>query len=627
MQDKFSFRTYLILSFWIVLVISLLIPTWYYYHTLTEQVVADARQNAIRHVEVIDWMMAERDQFRSPEDLQKFLVALSKLENLRISYLDKEGRVIADSATPFEDVAKLDGYGGRPEILQAQTQEIGVSIRPSRANQKEQIFAARRTKGMGAIPAGILRVAVPFSQVKDHLVRLRNIFIILIILVFVATLLLSRLLVRQLGQPIRRLIEAVESLGNRDYGRRLRFLPGQEFYVLAHSLNQVAEKIENHISSITKEVNQLAAVFNGMREGVMVLDAKGRIQSVNQAFVELIPYVPKPTGRRPLEVIMNLELQDACDKVLKSTAATGNPPYNLQIQLEGDNIYDVSLVRLQDEHQELGAIVVFHDISQLKRLERVRQDFVANVSHELHTPLTSIKGYTETLLSEEKSDPETTKSFLEIILKNTNHMVKVVNDLLQLARLEAAQKKITLTAIDAGDAMRTAWKACEPFADHKQVSLDSRLPETGVHVSADFDQLVQVFRNLLENAVRYSPPEKAIIVSSRVEGNKVTFGVYDEGPGIPKQHQLRIFERFYRVEKHRSGFAGSTGLGLAICRHIIQNHGGLIWVQSPDSETRKGTTIFFTLLRSRGTVETATEDGEPLPDADGPAASASRESV
>jgi two-component system phosphate regulon sensor histidine kinase PhoR len=622
MQHKFSFRTYLILSFWIVLVISLLLPTWYYYHSLTDQVVAEVERNATQHLEVIEWMMGEREEFRNAKDLQDWLVELGKRERLQITYVDKDGKAVADSATPFSEIHNLDNYATRPEIVLSQRQGVGLSIRFGRASQKEQIFAAKSVAGRGSIPNGYLRVAAPFSGVKDQLVRLRNIFAIIIVLVFVATILLSRLLIRQLGRPIHRLIEAVEALGNRSYKRRLSFLPGQEFYSLAWSMNKAAEQIEDQISLITKKLNQLEAVFNGMREGVMVLDANGRIQSVNRAFTELIPYVPQPIGRRPLEVIMNLELQDACNKVLSSIGNAGRLPYAFQMQLGGGNIYDVSLVKLRDEHEELGAIVVFHDITQLKRLERVRQDFVANVSHELHTPLTSIKGYTETLLSEGTHDPDTTASFLQIILKNSNHMVKIVKDLLQLARLEASERKITLSSVNASDAMGTAWKACLSLAEEKAVSLDSKLPEAGIWVSAEYDQLVQVFRNLLENAVRYSPPGQAISVSSRVEAGQVTFGVYDEGPGIPKQHQLRIFERFYRIEKHRGGFAGSTGLGLAICRHIIKNHGGLIWVQSPNSETRKGTSVFFTLMQGPDEAQRSERQGEPSLDLSGPTASA-----
>jgi two-component system phosphate regulon sensor histidine kinase PhoR len=226
----------------------------------------------------------------------------------------------------------------------------------------------------------------------------------------------------------------------------------------------------------------------------------------------------------------------------------------------------------------------------------VRQDFVANVSHELRTPLTSIKGYTETLLAESQPPPEVLSSFLEVILKNTNHMVKMVDDLLQLARIEAGREVFESVRVDPTEALMAAWMACQPIAQGKQVSLANHIPPEGIKVWADSDQLIRVFRNLLENAIRYSPEGGAISVDCSLEAETVTIGVRNEGPSIAKYHQQRIFERFYRIEKTRGGDFGGTGLGLAICRHIILNHGGLIWVQSPNPGRTDGATFYFTLM-------------------------------
>jgi len=262
-------------------------------------------------------------------------------------------------------------------------------------------------------------------------------------------------------------------------------------------------------------------------------------------------------------------------------------------------------VRVQDQHEGLGAIVVLHDISELKRLERVRKDFVSNVSHELRTPLTSIKGYGEAILSGGDQNPDTMRSFLQVILKNADHMASVINDLLELARLEAKHEQIKLVEVNPADALTAAWKLCTPLARDRNVQLQQHLPAEGLKVRADFDQLVQVFRNLLENAVRYSPANDAVTVSHQATPETVTFCVSDRGPGIPRQEQHRIFERFYRVEKHRGKDGGSTGLGLAICRHIIHNHGGRIWVESFTGGETKGSNFFFTLpmASSEGTEE------------------------
>jgi two-component system phosphate regulon sensor histidine kinase PhoR len=307
---------------------------------------------------------------------------------------------------------------------------------------------------------------------------------------------------------------------------------------------------------------------------------------------------------------MSLELQAACDRLLTSKTTRPGDVMSLQMALGSDRFYDVHIGALAGPGKGGGAVVVFHDISELKRLEKVRQDFVANVSHELRTPLTSIKGYAETLLSDNEPDSQTLTSFLQVILKNANHMVKMVDDLLQLARLEGKSEPPQFVPVDAVDALSAAWKACLPMADAKSIKLVNTLPAAGVNVIADQDQIVQVFLNLIENGIKYSPAGETLQVSHSVDGGMVTFSVRDNGPGIPKHHQKRIFERFYRVEKHRGSTSGSTGLGLAICRHIIQNHGGSISVQSPNPDSLKGSTFQFTMRAAEALPQRPTAEAE-----------------
>jgi two-component system, OmpR family, phosphate regulon sensor histidine kinase PhoR len=598
MQQNYSAKTRLILSFCIVLLMALFLPPWYYYRILAREVMDETQKNAIQQLNVVEWMLSREENIRTPENLQDWVVEVGSQLGFRITYVAEGGRVVADSIVPFAEIPNLDNHASRPEIAEAQSQEAAVVVRFSRTAQTELTYVAKRIRQRGAIPPGVLRLATPLSKVNEPLQRLKDSFLLFLALVAAATACIGFLLVRRLDKPIKAMIDTAEAISTKDYKKRIYSSPGQEFYPLTLSINKMAESIESHVRTITEQKQQLEAVFNAMREGVMVLDSRGKIQGTNRSFSELVPGNSQAVGRRPLEVIINLELQRFCDEVMASEGDAENRPFNLQIALGQERIYDVNIVRMPDSRMEIGAVVVFHDISELKRLEKVRQDFVANVSHELRTPLTSIKGYTETLLSEDRIDPDMLSSFLQIIMKNTNHMVKMVEDLLQLARLEAHQKSFTPIPVNAASALLTAWKSCVHHAEGKKVRLENRLPEDGIWVSADYDQLIQVFRNLLENAIRYSPSDESLIVSCESEGDEAMFKVRDEGPGIPRQHQQRIFERFYRVEKHRSDHWGSTGLGLAICRHIIRNHGGRIWVQSPNSETTSGTTFFFTLPKA-----------------------------
>ncbi len=608
MQQNYSFRTRLLVSFWIVLALTLIVPSWIYYHIVSREALQESLENAAQQLNLATWMLRFHGDIKRLEDVQSLLVELGNQMQVRLTFVAEGGKVIADSQVPASEIANLDNHSDRPEIMASMTQEMALLVRFSRTTQKELIYAARRVPGENSIPAGVLRLAAPLSKVKEPLERLKHSFILYLLLVLSAGALLSTIIIRRLNRPIRAMIEAAEAISLRDYTRRIHSTPGQEFHPLTQSINKMAKNIEDHVRTITEQKQQLEAIFDAMQEGVMVLDAWGKIRNSNRSFAKLTTGISQVIGRRPLEVIVNLELQRLCDEV----AASGENGmehrlFQSQIVLDGERTYDVSAVRLPHPPGGMGAVVVFHDITELKRLERVRRDFVANVSHELRTPLTSIKGYAETLLSEVQPGSETMSSFLQVILKNTNHMVKMVEDLLQLARLEKSDKSVALSPVDARNALMAAWKACGHLAEAKSLRFENVLPDEGVQVSADSDQLVQVFRNLLENAIRHSPPGAALSVSCRGEGDKTVFAVRDEGPGIPRQDQQRIFERFYRVEKHRGDHWGGTGLGLAICRNIIRNHGGTIWVQSPNPGEAKGTTFFFTLAAGAGKQEAQAE--------------------
>ncbi|UCG14772.1 MAG: HAMP domain-containing protein [Deltaproteobacteria bacterium] len=595
MLKNLSFRSRLLLSFWGVLLLALLLPSLYFRQTLSEDIEADTRSRAIRQLSFAYWLVSQEQPFSDAASLQEWCESVGEHLGIRITFVAAGGTVIADSQVPFYRVPQMDNHANRPEIIQACKQEVGTSTRYSTTLEKHLIYAAKRIDRRGSIPTGVIRVAVPFSEVKSRLDRLTKDFVLIVLATLLATILISYPLVRQLEAPIRGMISAAEAIGSGDYGQRIWAYPGQEFSPLAQAINQMAESIETHIQTITEQKEQLQAILNGMSEGVMVLDVKGKIQTINPALEKLVTHPPASIGRRPLEVMRSAELQEACDQVLADSDKPQTQPHNLEINLEEARVFNVNIVRLHDQRAGIGAIVVFHDISQLKRLEKVRQDFVANVSHELRTPLTSIKGYTETLLAEAHDNSDTSRSFLQIIQKHADHMNKMVDDLLQLARLDARQRLPDAVSINAADTLHSAWKSCGSIASEKNISLENFLSPDGVFVQADSEQLIQVFRNLLENGIRYSPAEGSLSVSCNLRSDLAIFQVRDEGPGIPRQDQQRIFERFYRVERDRSDQTGSTGLGLAICRHIIQNHGGQIWVESPPQGETKGSAFFFSL--------------------------------
>ena len=595
MLKNLSFRSRLLLCFWGVIFLALLLPSMYYRQTLSQDIEADTRSNAIRQLNLAYWLLSEEQPFQSAAALQEWCKTLGDHLGTRITYVAEDGKVIADSQVSFVRVPALGNHANRPEIIQAYKEELGTSSRYSTTLGKHLIYSARKTNGHGAIPSGVIRVAVPFSEVKRRLDNLSKNFLLTIFVTLVATFFLSYILVRQLEIPIQRMIRAAQAVGTGNYRERVRRYPGKEFLPLAQAINQMAESIETQIKTITEQKQQLGAILDGMSEGVMVLESGGKIKTTNKALGRIISDLPTSIGRRPLEVIRSHELQQACDQVIGGSYHRELQPLKLEIALDMGRVFDVNIVELREQDKGIGAIVVFHDISELKRLEKVRQDFVANVSHELRTPLTSIKGYAETLLNEGSGTSDSAIDFLQIILKHANHMSKMVDDLLQLARLEAREQPPKSASVNAAEGLLSAWKACAPLAGEKDTRLENLLPEEPVLVRADSEQLEQVFRNLLENAVKYGPSGGKVTVSADPGPGMAIFQVRDEGPGIPIQDQTRIFERFYRVEKDRTNHKGSTGLGLAICRHIIQNHGGKIWLESPPQGKIKGSAFFFSL--------------------------------
>jgi len=392
--------------------------------------------------------------------------------------------------------------------------------------------------------------------------------------------LFSYLLSRRHAWFIRQCAGVLKAVGDGDYGRRLWPESGLALEELAQSVNAMASGIEGQITVLEAEKLRIETVLGGMREGLMVLGEDGRIILVNKAFEDIFPQAAGYVGRLPIEAVSCPELQNAAETVLNWQDATRPAAVSVLIEPGQDRFFDVSLVRPSQRQSGLGAVLVFHDLTEFRRLDKVRRDFVANVSHELRTPLTSIKGYAETLLGEKKFRDGQERRFLDVILKNANHMSKMVDELLSLARIENdRQPPPGKVQVKASDSLRAAQRECATLAKDRSVQILSLLPEDGPRVMADPGQLTQVFRNLLENAIKYGPEGSSVTVSHRAGNAGVTFCVEDTGPGVPEAERLRVFERFYRVDRPRQRGEGGAGLGLAIAKHIVERHGGRIWVE------------------------------------------------
>ncbi len=400
----------------------------------------------------------------------------------------------------------------------------------------------------------------------------------------------------------------VKSISQGAYQRRLSAAPCDAYVALVNPINNLAMHFEEQVKSLTASNDELHTILDTMTEGVLVLSPSGSIQHCNKALQRMFPNTVDAQGWQVVEAIPVPRLQKAVDDILRAPALTtsqgsassgiqsnGNGgdkiTQSLQLELGEDRVFTVHLSRASHSTRQLGAVVVFHDVTPIFRLERVRRDFVANVSHELRTPLTAIQGYAETLANTQ-GFPEEYIRFVEIIRKNGAYLARMVEELLALARLENAHLPMATSAVHPQESVQAALALCRQQLDLRNVLVRLDFPENLV-VTANTQHLTQIFRNLIENAGRYAPEGGEILVKASQDAatQLATFAICDKGPGIPEADCERIFERFYRVEKHRSH--GSTGLGLAICKHTVEKLGGRIWVESPTHEY--ATVFYFTI--------------------------------
>lgn len=335
---------------------------------------------------------------------------------------------------------------------------------------------------------------------------------------------------------------------------------------------------------------QQQAVFNSMVEGVLVLDALGRVELVNQSLQRLLSLNNDVRGQTIIEAFRLPELAD----VVKRLQQEGTmQTFTLELPGMEERWVEVNAaIALDRDETHHGAILVFHDLTRVKQLERTRQEFVANVSHELRTPLSLIKGFVETLLEGAKADPVQCTRFLQMIEKHTDRLTFLIEDLLTISRLESGQIVMNLHHVDLPEETQRVIDDLQSRADEKEIALENSV-SAGLGARADADRLQQVLTNLVENAIKYGRTGGRVAIGGTTKtGNMIEMWVRDDGPGIPAESRDRVFERFYRVDRARARDTGGTGLGLSIVKHIVQAHGGEVWLES---ELGTGTTFHFTL--------------------------------
>ena len=352
----------------------------------------------------------------------------------------------------------------------------------------------------------------------------------------------------------------------------------------------MSEQIKAKIEEMTTNKSRLEAVLLSMFEGVMVVDIKSKIILMNKTLKDILMLEDNIIGKKVIEVIRNIEIQDATEKALD--LKKGVISQEISLMLKEKKVLLIHAVPVFRQGATEGAVIVFHDITDLRHLENIRKDFVANVSHELRTPISSIKGYAETLLNGALDDKENAKEFVEIMLTDSNRLAALINDLLDLASIESEKLVLNFKPIKVSSLLPSIVKGLKTQLNNKSIKLSIEIPEDAPEILADEEKISQIMLNLIDNAIKYNNVNGSIVVMVSFDDKNVKISIADTGIGIPSEDVPRIFERFYRVDKSRSRELESTGLGLSIVKHLVQVHSGEVSVKSVVGQ---GSTFSFTL--------------------------------
>ena len=534
-----------------------------------------------------------RDEFQS-EDISRLRSSVKRLAGeteTRITVIRPDGAVLADSE---KDADLMDNHWNRPEVQVALKGEIGQSIRYSGTLKEKMMYLALPLKEADSV-IGVVRLALPLTEVQAKIAHIYRAIVGGALLALLIALVIGFFTAESFARPLREMMSAAQNIAQGKY-KELRVRSGNEIGQLAGALNRMSEKIQDDIRTITEGRNELRAILSSMAEGVIVVDKEGKILLLNSSAEKILGLsAEKVTGKFLWEVLRKEELIS----LVKKTLATGNEEgIEMVFDLPEMHVLHAQAAPILSEGQNnSGVVVVFHDITRLKQLEKLRREFVANVSHELKTPLTSIKGFVETLMEGAISDSENSLKFLKIIQQHTERLDNLVNDLLELSSIETGELPMNFEKIKLKELIdHIAASFADELSRKNQLLKISVIPED-LEAWIDEEKMQRVLSNLLDNAHKYTSSGGQIEISATQELDRIKIEVSDTGEGIPGEHLPRIFERFYRVDKARSRQLGGTGLGLAIVKHIVLAHGGEI---SVESKVGVGTKFSIYLPKTRG---------------------------
>lgn len=504
----------------------------------------------------------------------------------RVTLVAGDGKVLADSQ---EDPAGMENHLPRPEIREALLNGAGRAVRRSPTLKVDLVYLAQRYE-FGNAPAMVVRLSIPLHRLEEARFAFRSRLWGISLLILVLAGGISLLYFRTVSRRIRRLKEFSQRVADGDFRPLPQESSKDELAELSSTLGQTAVKLDRTIKTLTEERNRSAAVLASMEEGVAVIGGDQRVIYCNSAFCRDAGIANASCENRPaMELIRHSDLLSMIQKALAGGEAIHGEVVVGSIRTRS---LAATAAPISFEGSTTGAVMVLHDITEIRRLERARRDFIANISHEFKTPLTAIQGFAETLLGGALDDAQNRTRFLEIIREHALRLGRLTDDLLKLAQIEAGHMQRETEPVSVKDVVDPCMEVMRIKADQKGLLLEAEYGSDLPMLMGDARSFQEILQNLLDNAVRYTPRGGRIRVKAAVEESEVVLSVADTGIGIPKAEQDRIFERFYRADAARSRESGGTGLGLSIVKHLVEAHGGRIRI---DSEVGQGSTFFVYL--------------------------------
>jgi len=501
----------------------------------------------------------------------------------RITLIAKDGTVLGDTD---QDPLTMENHATRPEVVAALASGVGQATRYSATLHKNMMYVAVTVTNQGEV-VGIARVALPLTAVESSV---NSAVLTIIWAIVIATLLVivaAALIARMITRPVRQITKAAEGIAAGKLDQQISIRTKDEIGRLGRAFNEMSTSLKNTMATIVDERSKLATVLSSITDGVVMTDSEGSIVLVNPAAERLFDFEEaKVIGQPLIEAVHDYEIDDMVKKCIKTAHEQ-----TTQLDSATGRFLRVIVVPLTTG-KLTGALVLFQDLTEMRNLQMMRQEFVGNISHELRTPLAAIKAIVETLQGGAINDKEAGMDFLNRLDVEVDGMTQMVAELTELSRIETGRIKLKLEPVNLNLLIEEVIARLSPQAERQQVSLLTELSSDLPTVLADRDRIQQVILNIVHNAIKFTPPGGKATVYAKPQKDTVTVSVADTGIGISKEDLPHIFERFFKADKSRS--SSGTGLGLAIAKHIVQAHGGSIWVQS---EEGKGSTFSFSLPR------------------------------